>query len=173
MEQKGPSNGDISNSTKDFGWEDYTVNPGQYNVPQASDISGNSGASFTVVEGSGSTGGLGWEDFTTKTDRNDIIESIDSADGRGSIFTLDNEHPIIGVTEDQDNSASSSAQGGYSTRIRNAYLAERFSINEEMLKQKCERIGAKVLAVGLKSVLPNYMADLEAAGIVLVPGNPS
>ena len=167
MEQKGHSNGDISNLTTDLGWEDYTVNPGQYNVPQASDISGNGGASFKVVEGSSDTGGLGWEDFTTKTDRNDIIESIDTVDGQGSIFTLDDEHPMTGVTEDQDNNASAPVRGGYSTKIRNAYLAERFGINEEMLKRKCERIGTKVLAVGLKSVLPNHMADLEAADIVL------
>ena len=172
MEQQGPNSNGDDNSTKNFGWEDYTVNPGQYGVPKVSDVQGDSGASFTVVDGSGSTGGLGWEDFTTKTDRNDIIESIDSADGQGSIFTLDDEHPMIGVTEDQDSNMSAPIQK-YPVRIKNIYLAERFGINEEMLKQKCERIGTKVLTVGLKAVLPNYMADLAAAGIDLTPNNPS
>ena len=177
MEQQSPtSNGNGSDSTENFGWKDYTVNPGQYHVPKASDIPGNAGASFEVVEGGGNTGVLDdWQDYTTKTDRNDIIVPFDEADGGGSIYTLNGKYPMIGVpsdgvppdgvsSENQNNDSTKTEK--YPVRIKNPSLAERFGINEEMLKQKCKRIGTNVLAVGLKAVPPNYVADLVAAGIV-------
>ena len=165
MEQQSPtSNGNGSDSTENFGWKDYTVNPGQYHVPKASDIPGNAETSFEVVEGS-NTGGLDWQDFTTKTDRDDIIVPFDEADGRGSIYTLDGKYPMIGVSSENQNNDSTKTEK-YPLRIKNPSLAERFGINEEMLKRKCERIGTEVLAVGMKAVPPNYVADLVAAGIV-------
>lgn len=167
MNQQGQNtDGDESDSTHDFGWEDYTVNPGQYDVPKASDIQGNDGISFSVVEGSSDNGGLGWEDYTTKTDRNDIIESIDNADGQGSIFTLDNVHPMIGIEDNHDNNGDD--QSKYPVVIKNAYLAERFGIDEKTLMQRCKKIGGNVLKIGIRAVLPNYAADLTAAGIDLI-----
>ena len=166
MEQQSPtSNGNGSDSTENFGWKDYTVNPGQYHVPKASDIPGNAETSFEVIEWSNNTGGLDWQDFTTKTDRDDIIVPFDEADGRGSIYTLDGKYPMIGVSSENQNNDNTKTEK-YPVRIKNPSLAERFGINEEMLKQKCKRIGTNVLAVGLKAVPPNYVADLVAAGIV-------